>query len=83
MTANSNPIRSIGNNFVQTLDSDLQAFNDMEGVQTILRVLRRITGMRISMVVRTTDETWTACAVLDDANFGFKPGDQLEFQTTY
>ncbi len=83
MTANGNPIRSIGENLVQTLDSDLQAFNDMEGVQTILRVLRRITGMRISMVVRTTDETWTTCAVLDDANFGFKPGGQLEFQTTY
>jgi hypothetical protein len=52
-------------------------------VHTALRVLSRTTGMRISLVARVTDESWTACAVLDEAGFGLQPGDQLELHSTY
>ncbi len=62
---------------------DLNVFNRLEAVQTILRVLRRTSGMRIALVARVDANSWTACAVLDEANFGLKPGDQLELQNTY
>jgi hypothetical protein len=63
--------------------NDLAAFGRIEALQTILQVLRRTTGLRIALVARVTDTSWTACAVLDDAGFGLKPGDQLELSTTY
>ena len=63
--------------------ADVMAFSLLEPVQTILRVLRRSTGLRIALVARVTPESWTAWAVLDDANFGLKPGDQLELRNTY
>ena len=63
--------------------ADPAIIDRLEAVQTILRVLRRITGMRIAMVSHVTADAWTASAVLDEANFGLKPGDQLELQTTY
>ena len=64
-------------------DVDVATVSRLEAIQTVLRVLRRVTGMRIALVARVTDDSWTACAVLDEANFGIKPGDQLELQTTY
>jgi hypothetical protein len=68
---------------LSVLDPDVAAFQQSEVVQTILRVLQRTTGLRIALVVRVTEDTWTACAVLDDAEFGLHPGDQLDLQTTY
>ena len=62
---------------------ELTRLSRIEGVQTALQVLRRATGLRIALVARVTDDSWTACAVLDDAGFGLKPGDQLELRTTY
>jgi hypothetical protein len=55
----------------------------LEAVNTSLRVLRRATGLRIALVARVTEDSWTACAVLDEAGFGLKPGDQLDLSTTY
>jgi hypothetical protein len=52
-------------------------------VDMILRVLQQTTGLRIALIAATTPSSWTACAVIDDANFGLKPGDQLELQNTY
>lgn len=49
----------------------------------VLRVLRRVTGLRIALVARVTDSSWTACAVLDDAGFGLKAGDELALSDTY
>ena len=66
-----------------TVEQDLTTFSRLEAVQTILRLLRRTTGLRIALVARVTDDSWTACAVLDEADFGLKPGDQLELHTTY
>jgi hypothetical protein len=64
-------------------DVDVHAIDRLEAVQTALRVLRRTTGMRIALVARVTDESWTACAVLDEAGFGLQVGDQLPLHTTY
>lgn len=64
-------------------DGDVTAINRLDAVQMVLRVLSRTTGMRIALVARVTSTTWTACAVLDEADFGIKPGDQLELNTTY
>ncbi len=55
----------------------------LDSMEPVLRVLRRVTGLRIVLVARVTDTSWTACAVLDDADFGLKPGDQLELSNTY
>lgn len=52
-------------------------------METVLRVLRRVTGLRIALVARVTETSWTACAVLDDAGFGLKPGDELALSDTY
>jgi hypothetical protein len=62
---------------------EFESINRLEAVQTALKVLRQSTGMRIVLVARITEESWTACAVLDEANFGLKPGDKLELTTTY
>jgi hypothetical protein len=35
----------------------------IDAVPTLLKVLCEMTGMRIAVVARVTDTTWTACAV--------------------
>jgi len=65
------------------LDADVAALSRPDAVQLILRVLSRSTGLRIALVARVTPDSWTACAVLDEAGFGIKPGDQLDVSTTY
>ena len=64
-------------------DGELASIDHLEAVRTSLKVLRRATGLRIALVARVTDCTWTACAVLDDAGFGLRPGDTLELSSTY
>lgn len=64
-------------------DSELSAFDRLDAVRAVLRVLLRTTGLRIALVARVTDGAWTACAVLDEAGFGLKPGDQRELSNTY
>lgn len=64
-------------------DAAAAAINRLDAVQTILQVLAESTGLRIALVARVTDSTWTACAVLDNAGFGLKPGDDLPLETTY
>ena len=68
---------------MNTVKNDVEAINRLEAVQTILRILRQSTGMRVALVSRITENSWTACAVLDEAGFGLKPGDELELATTY
>jgi hypothetical protein len=67
----------------QAVNNDVETIGRISGVQNILKVLRQITGMRITLVARVTDSSWTACAVSDEADFGLKSGDQLEVTTTY
>lgn len=65
------------------IETDVQSILRLPAIETILQVLRKTTGLRIALVARVDQSSWTACAVLDDAGFGLKPGDQLELDTTY
>jgi hypothetical protein len=66
-----------------SIDVDTLMFQRLPAVQTALRVLSRTTGLRVALVARITHDSWTACAVLDEAEFGLKPGDRLELHSTY
>jgi hypothetical protein len=59
------------------------ALDRLPTIQTILRVLARTTGLRVALAARVTEDSWTAVAVLDEAGFGLRPGDQLRLETTY
>jgi signal transduction histidine kinase len=54
----------------------------LEAVPTILMVITEITGLRLSLVARVTQNSWTACAMSDEMQFGLAPGDHLEVATT-
>lgn len=63
--------------------TDVARIQSLDSIPTLLRVLRESTGLRIALVARVTPTSWTCCAVLDDAGFGLKPGDELDLATTY
>jgi hypothetical protein len=42
----------------------------------------RTTGMRFAAVARVTEDRWIACSVLDEIDFGLKPGGELKVETT-
>ena len=65
------------------IQNDLTAISRIDAVNMILKNLCRITGMRFSVVARVTADSWTACAVYDEANLNLKPGDELEISTTF
>ncbi|MDP9473000.1 MAG: hypothetical protein M3Q71_20440 [Chloroflexota bacterium] len=67
----------------ESIAADVAAIDRLDVVKTSLKVLRRTTGLRIVLVARVTDESWTVCAVLDEAGFGLRPGDNLDLSTTY
>ena len=64
-------------------DRDVEAIDRLDAVKTTLQVLRQVTGLRVSLVARVTEDSWTACAILDDVGLGLKPGDPLELSTTF
>ncbi|HVT02717.1 MAG TPA: hypothetical protein VHL58_04995 [Thermoanaerobaculia bacterium] len=68
---------------VDEISRDLAAISRLTAIDTILHLLTKSTGLRLALVARITDDSWTACAVLDDCGFGLKVGDQLELVTTY
>lgn len=64
------------------LQADIAAIARISAVPTILRVVSQVTGLRLALVARVTRESWVACAVLDQMEFGLGVGDQLEVATT-
>lgn len=52
-------------------------------LETILELLCEITGLRVALVARVTNEQWSCCAVHDGADLGLQSGDTLELSTTY
>jgi signal transduction histidine kinase len=58
--------------------SAVAAIARIDAVPTLLRVLCTMTGMRVAVIARITENTWTACAVKDEAHFGLKPGMELQ-----
>ena len=67
---------------LEEIDADIAAIGRIGAVPMILRVISEVTGLRLALVARVTDSTWTACAVLDRMNFGLDVGGQLAVATT-
>jgi len=68
---------------VAPVDADVAAINRLDAVKMVLNVLRQATGMGTALVARVTSDSWTACAVLDEAGYGLTPGMQLDLSTTF
>lgn len=64
------------------IQADVQAVGRMEEVPTILEVVCKTTGMGFAAIARVTDSRWVACAVLDNLDFGLKPGGELRVEST-
>jgi signal transduction histidine kinase len=66
----------------QDYAADVAAVQSIDAVPTILDVVCRITGMGFAAVARVTEDRWVACTVLDNIDFGLKPGGELKVETT-
>lgn len=64
------------------IQADIDAINCIDVVPTILEVICRTTGMGFAAIARVTEEKWVACSVLDEIEFGLKPGGELKLETT-
>jgi signal transduction histidine kinase len=62
--------------------SDIARVSRMAAVPTILQVVCRTTGMGFAAVARVTEDRWITCSVLDEIDFGLKPGGELNVETT-
>ncbi|MET3826941.1 GAF domain-containing protein [Sphingomonas echinoides] len=51
-------------------------------VAEILAKVCELTGMGFAAVAHVTDQTWTACHVIDRVEFGLDAGDELDLKTT-
>ena len=61
---------------------DIATIGRISAVPAMLQVISDMTGLRFAAVARVTDETWTACAVLDRLGFGLGVGGELDLTTT-
>ncbi|NNG22857.1 GAF domain-containing sensor histidine kinase [Telluria aromaticivorans] len=59
--------------------SEIQAIG---AVPKILETVAAMTGLRFVCIAHVTQDSWTACAVLDGLEFGLKPGGALDVTTT-
>ncbi|RON34066.1 histidine kinase [Pseudomonas frederiksbergensis] len=66
----------------QTAAADIATIGRISAVPAILRVISELTGLRFAAVARVTEDSWTACAVLDRLDFGLKVGDELDLVST-
>jgi signal transduction histidine kinase len=61
---------------------DLASIQRMGAVPTILETVAAMTGLGFVCIARVTQDSWTACAVLDKLGFGLNAGDGLDVTTT-
>lgn len=66
----------------QEFQDDIDSVSRIASVSTILDVVCRTTGMRFAAVARVTEDRWVVCSVLDQIDFGIKPGGELKIETT-
>ncbi|WP_223431851.1 GAF domain-containing sensor histidine kinase [Pseudomonas sp. GL-B-26] len=66
----------------QVAAADIATIGRISAVPAILQVIHELTGLRFAAVARVTEESWTACAVLDQLNFGLQVGGELDLVTT-
>jgi signal transduction histidine kinase len=65
-----------------SIADDVEAIGRIAAVPSILQMVCRSTGMRFAAVARVTADTWTACAVRDEIDFGLRAGGDLPLKTT-
>jgi signal transduction histidine kinase len=82
LSADSSRPPHIARDSAEDIARDIAAVGRLQAVPTLLEVLCESTGMRFAAVARVSEDTWTACAVKDDINFGLKPGGQLDLEST-
>jgi signal transduction histidine kinase len=61
---------------------DIATIGRISAVPAILQVVSEMTGLRFAAVARVTDDSWTACAVRDQLDFGLPVGGELDLTTT-
>ncbi|KNY31135.1 GAF domain-containing sensor histidine kinase [Agrobacterium sp. SUL3] len=66
----------------QKFEKDIEVVRQIPAVPSILDVVCKVTGMGFAAVARVTQEKWIACEVLDNIDFGLKPGGELKIETT-
>ncbi|HEY9534736.1 MAG TPA: helix-turn-helix domain-containing protein, partial [Mucilaginibacter sp.] len=64
------------------IQTDIEIINRISGVQKLLEVVCRVTGMGFAAIARVTDERWVACTVRDEISFGLAAGGELKLETT-
>ena len=67
---------------IRDVADDVAAIAAIDVIPSILDVICRVTGLRFAAVARVTDNSWTACAVRDEIEFGLSPGSELDLATT-
>jgi two-component system sensor histidine kinase VicK len=65
-----------------SIEADIDAISRIPIVSKILEVVCRTTGMGFAAIARVTEDRWVACSVLDEIDFGLKPGGELKLETT-
>jgi len=66
----------------QDFQRDVERVCAIAAVPAILDIVLRMTGMGFAAVARVTEDRWIACQVLDNVEFGLKPGDELAIEST-
>lgn len=61
---------------------DIATVARIGAIPSILQMVCTATGMRFAVVARVTQDSWTACAVRDEIDFGLQPGGELPLKTT-
>lgn len=64
------------------IQTDISIVNRIPGIQKLLEVVCRVTGMGFAAIARVTEDQWVACAVRDEIAFGLEPGGELKVETT-
>ncbi|TFF06127.1 GAF domain-containing sensor histidine kinase [Pseudomonas sp. BCA14] len=62
--------------------ADIAMIGRISVVPAMLKVICDATGLRFAAVARVTDDNWTACAVLDQLDYGVGVGSELDLTTT-
>lgn len=66
----------------QRLQQDVNNIGQIPIVKELLDVICQTTGMGFAAIARVTEDRWITCSVVDNLQFGLKPGDELEVKTT-
>ncbi|MFL9915724.1 GAF domain-containing sensor histidine kinase [Paraburkholderia fungorum] len=72
----------LGDDEAAQITRDIETVRRIDAVPSILRLICKNTGMGFAAVARVTEQSWTACAVQDEVNFGLAAGGQLDLHTT-